>query len=466
MFNVDEVTPREFFARVSSTSQRMRIRVPTPQKRPPLNIDTTEEKGIDLNEISEVQADLTSPRKTSSSDLRGCLLEDLGDQDSHFNHDVNPIVKKFLDAIKGKDYDTLAQLTPDVLRQSYLTPCSCGFPESSSVWSYLEWGGLEVEVLEYLVKNDKIAIPDQLFLLNTWFAIASTEIEPHIVFLMEWVVTHHLEASQDFREKEYGSSLLYSSLCGYVKEETWMKWALQLLNYGFTPFDPHHGTEDSSNITSSILMLRSAHWPLIQRVEELYPGQLNVNEYAHEKPIDGSSNQYNHGRNNLLHLLHNHRYFCKSPMHIFHVQETVRFMLARGIDLKHEDRDGRNVTNYLYDYEWWPVLKDVFGVTLPIPKNRFLVHRDPIYKFMNPSPFAFFLYTHRFKKMSADVAEVEKQCEEMVAKLGLPDMWDTGRLRHEDGDEYKSLVQLTSNWGYDPTRISQILKEDEQRRLE
>ena len=445
MSSVDEVTPKEFFARVLSTSQRMRIRIPAPSKMTPLDIDPMEEKAIDLNAISEVPSD----------------------EDYHFNHDMNPnpIVEKFRDAIKGKDYDTLAQLTPDVLHQRYLIPCSCGCPESVSVWSCLEWGGLDVEVLEYLVKNNKIAIPDQLSLLNTWFTRAGTEIEPHIVFLKEWVVTHHLESAQDFREKEYGSSLLYSSLCGYVTEETVMTWALQLLNYGFTPFDPHHGTENSDNMTSSILMLRSAHWPLIQRVEELYPGELDVNEYVHEEPVDGTyMDQYKHGRNNLLDLLYNHRYFCKSPMRIFHVQETVRFMLMRGIDLKHEDRNGRNVTNYLYDYEWWPVLKDVLqGITLPIPKNRFLVHRDPIYKFMNPSPFAFFLYAHRFKKMPADVAEVEKQCEEMVAKLGIPDMWDTGRLSSEAGVEYESLVQLTSDWGYNPTRISKILKEDESR---
>lgn len=356
------------------------------------------------------------------------------------------------EALMEMDLVTLDRLCPETVRDLYYNR-RCGFPECEcveqvSVWSILKCGNIPNVSLTYILHTNKLGVDNALNLLSEVFRITGTEevSKQTIDILLDYLIKTNKDRVLAYHEKEYGSTLLHSCFYGYASSQHKEEWALKLLEAGCNPFDM------STGVSPFMIMLKSSYTVLLHKIEELYPDRIDVNHCEIEKK-DGYHEHYWHGRNHLQILLYKFN-CCKDMDELKKVRDTVIFMLKHNVDLNHVDRDGRNSTNYLWDYKWMEILGDLFQ-TLPLPRNATeMNHKKPIYKFYNPSPFAFFLFQHRFDKTQLE--DVYNKCRELVQKLGLPNLEDNGNGH----DSYSHLYQLISDWGYWKTPIKNILKDD------
>lgn len=376
------------------------------------------------------------------------MSDDFPNVDFTVTHQVD-IIRK---ALMEMDLVTLDRLCPETVRDLYYNR-RCGFPECEcveqvSVWSRLKCGNIPNVSLTYILHTNKLGVDNALNLLSEVFRITGTEevSKQTIDILLDYLIKTNKDRVLAYHEKEYGSTLLHSCLYGYASSQHQEEWALKLLEAGCNPFDM------STGVSPFMIMLKSSYPVLLHKIEELYPDRIDVNHCKIEKK-DGFHEHYWHGRNHLQILLYKFN-CCKDMDELKKVRDTVIFMLKHNVDLNHVDRDGRNSTNYLWDYKWMEILGDLFQ-TLPLPRNATeMNHKKPIYKFYNPSPFAFFLFQHRFDKTQLE--DVYNKCRELVQKLGLPNLEDSGNGH----DSYSRLSQLISDWGYWKTPIKNILKDD------
>ena len=254
--------------------------------------------------------------------------------------DVNDRVEMFRNALLNANLSVLEALTPEDLDLSYNSPCSCpgcDLVEHLSVWSCLLHRPIPTASLRFLLDHQKLCVEKVLQLVGPWMEQASTFSIAHVDLLLDFLLPCHLEQVRP------ETQLLFSALDADASWEQTDAWVSRLLVAGCDPFQ----TRDQMP-SPWVIMIEQVRPRLLRQVAHLYPTQVDVNV----KMIDAETSR---GCTPLLRLLHECRYE-KRPNRLTDVRDTVQFLIDHQADLTPVDRDGRNVTNYLWDYNWMDVL--------------------------------------------------------------------------------------------------------------
>ena len=400
------------------------------------------------------------------------MEEELCHAESETEDSVQSYAEKYRKAIKDLDFETLKTLDKSRLKSCYQSHCSmpgCECVEDVSIYSRLEHGCVDPSVVEFFLENEMIEADDLMKLLYTWMRSSCDPDMDRIFIALQWAINNVPDVVRSYIDKDdqsgecYNTTLLHASTYGWSKFQE--RLVLMLINAGCDPF-----AKTVDGHTPFEVMLVHSYDKALERVAELYeskdkndgrPTLLDVNARCVEK-YDKT------GRSNLQSLLYRFRYAKDRGDGLFEsLRRTIKFMLNRGIDLNHEDDNGMNVTNYIYMYKYNKV--DFFkGVVLPIPKNA-KPHHKPIYTYLNPSPFAFALYDHRYDKTTGAVMD---ELRELISEYGMPTEEEIHcrflmkKHQAEDGKvisfidyssnvEFKSLSSLSS-WWYQKTDVEEL----------
>lgn len=368
-------------------------------------------------------------------------------------HHNEQLIRKYREAVLNKDFSTLATLSKHQLEETFVSTCMCGCREDVSVMSLLQ-NCVEVnpEVISFLLEQGLLTSRSGTKLLYKWLINANDDWAGKINVLLQWATEQWKEEVLSYADHEYHTTLLHAAIYGYSNRGE--PWIIKLIKTGCNPF-----AEDTREQTPFMCMLSNANDRAVDLVAEMYPDKIDVNKCEKEENAGVCDDKYWTGRDNMQRLLHKYRN-VKSENILQSVRRVFKFMLTHGIDLNHEDRDGMNAANYLWHYKWMDVLgPELTEVNLPIPRNARPVRRmTEAYKYMNPSPFAFALYEHRYDKT---VDNVLPKIRKLVEQFGAPTRENANASgvgsRDERGIEFRSLVDLVHSWNFHHTEVNQIL---------
>jgi len=393
------------------------------------------------------------------------------------NAKVIKTIKLYREAICNGDIDDLDKFKNFSIFRKYLDHCQCGCAETPSVWSTLSNGaGGHIECVIHMIENGSIYDENVVQLLAEWYGLSGTYLgmgpklmNPMIHALHNYVMAHpkYYAIMIDYRHRGHdnNASLLHRVFYGYDNNETISSWVKDLLSIGCDPFvettltDAHQKDGAIHGQSVFMLMVWRSH---VEFVEEYAP-RFNVN--AH----NSDQGKYDKGRTLLMRNLKRYK-TCKDREQIDKIARVCRALLDNGYDLTTLDADGRNINDYLIDYQWGDTaVSAVFDkYKLPDPTGNKEQDRYIIYKNFNPSPFCEWLYQHRWtKKITDDHCAELKQ---MVEEYGLPDMEVQYICEGCDKEHHRScknhkkvqtMSQLMHQWDFRWTPIKDILMPDE-----
>lgn len=394
------------------------------------------------------------------------------------NEEKKLYIDRFITALREEDYDTLETIDKNRIMETYESSCACccecEMRLNISIQSALDGTfqrPISPTMYKYLLENDILDEQMTLRILPSLLRSSGTTSvrNESLIIILDWAITYWKEALKTF-VGDSGYTFLHYAISGYsLKVEDFL---LKLLEIGCDPF-----VENKYGQTPFVTMIVEGMDRALQLIERLYNDdpRMNVNKDENDKEHEEKMTEYATGRNNLQHLLYRFRYSKKDRVHTM-VRETIRFLIRHGVNLVHLDRDGLNVTNYLYYYKYMDMFGDLFP-SLPMPRSKTPInHRRPLDTYNNPSPFANLLYEHRYDK-TTDLAMfkaqklVEKygrptlrqfnQCAHLVQQVDLegdPVFFDNLPFLVEDHEySYRSISELERDFGFADTDLSRFI---------